>query len=457
MRAKSRLGGRVLLAGALLACVWTSGARLNACGCGRSDLPCEATWEATAVFVGQLASTVDEAPDPKRDAMAWPSDPSRRFTFKVVEAFRGVSALQVSIYGERNSSCALALTQGETYLVYAFPLGESRLYTHYCSRTRRVAEAAEDLDYLRGPAKQPAGLGTIQGVARQPDLQPKNGFHFDDEPPFAGGRVRVEAIDPNRPATYEGSTGRDGRYAVRVPVGQYRIAMTVRDGLWVAGPHPSLPLEVRDPRGCASADFIVYPDGRLGGRLRDAEGRPVPAMAIEAIPADDLAKEMYVSDRTVRTDEAGAFEFTRLKPGDYVVGLTISRFDRTGERTVWLEREGEPVRSRFPLAAEQRLWIGELELPKSLEVTTVTGVVLDAGGRVARDARVRVLEGDYDHEPGMTPVGTDGSFMFSLVAGRTYRLIAERLSDSGTTRVQAKTEPFKALAGRMSFALRFEK
>jgi hypothetical protein len=450
---------KLLLVTAIAACIWTSGARLQACGCGESRLPCEAAWEATAVFVGALVSIVDETPEPRRDPLEGPPPPSRRLTFRVTEPFRGVSAPQVLIYADGRSSCTMPLTTGEVYLVYAFPLGEGRLYTHYCSRTRPAAHASDDLQYLRGSARQASGLGTIQGVTRQPDLQPKEYYNFDEEPAYAGARVLVEAVDPKRPARYEATTGPDGRYSVRVPVGKYHVALTVRDGLWAAGPFRQLPLEVRDPRGCASADFTVYPDGRIGGRVLDVDGRPVPALAVDLSPVDDVAKDSYASRYQARTDVAGEFEFTRLRPGAYVVGVSLYRLGGTDERAVWLTQASGATRPRIGLAAEQRVWAGELHLPRAVELTRVTGSVSDADGRVPRAARVRVLAdpGAGDADAGVTTVDAAGGFTFTLIAGRTYRLIAERNFEPGTARVQVLSDLFKAVAGPMSFALRFEK
>jgi len=117
------------------------------------------------------------------------------------------------------------------------------------------------------------------------------------------------------------------------------------------------------------------------------------------------------------------------------------------------------TRPRIGLSAEQRVWAGELHLPKAVELTRVTGSVSDADGRVPRDARVRVLAdpGGGNADGGVTPVDAAGGFTFTLIAGRTYRLIAERNFEPGTARVQVLSDLFKAVAGPMSFALRFEK
>ena len=444
---------RWLLAIAVLACLWTTEAPAGACSCGESSPPCQATWEAAAVFVGEVLSVQDGDPPPDRRGII---DGSRQVTFRVLEGFRGVSTSRVLVFTDGNrSSCGMDFQKGATYLVYAARFMEGSLYTHMCSRTKPVAAASADLEYLRGPARVPSGLGVVEGVARQPDLREKEYFAFDEEPPFAGGRVVVESIEATPPARYEGRTGLDGRYAVRVPVGKYRLRMEVRDGLWVQPMFYSTP-EVRDPRGCYRADFSVAPDGRISGRVIAADGRPVPGLSVEALRSGDSTQGSYWSNLRARTDAAGIFEFVRLLPQEYVIGLTLHKPSDKDSSAIWFGA-GNVTKRAIPVAPEQRVWAGEFTLPESIPLAAITGTVMGPAGKSAAGLRVSIITSDgNDIVAGPVPVGAAGTFAFTVVAGRSYRVLAEQSGDPPADRKQVRTDVFTA-TGPMSFVVRFEK
>src|SRR5678816_2560454 len=185
---------KVLFAAAMFACLWTTEARLIACSCIGSQPTCQATWQAHAVFVGQVVGITDVQPATRPDSPAALFD-RRRVSFKVSEVFRGdVGASVIIRTGLGGGDCGYAFEVGSSYLVYAHQVPTGELTTGICSRTRPVSEAVDDLAYLRGPARQPGSLGTIQGVAKYPATSQEY-VRFEDWPPYVGGRVTIEATD----------------------------------------------------------------------------------------------------------------------------------------------------------------------------------------------------------------------------------------------------------------------
>jgi hypothetical protein len=96
--------------------------------------------------------------------------------FVVEENFRGASVkpggqLEV-LTGFGGGDCGYEFVVGERYLVYAqhFPSSQ-KLYTGICSRTRKLTEAAADLEYLRTRRlpERAAGIeGSIFELSRDP-------------------------------------------------------------------------------------------------------------------------------------------------------------------------------------------------------------------------------------------------------------------------------------------------
>lgn len=431
---------RLLLVAATLACIGTSDVRLSACSCTGPLPPCQAAWYSPIVFAGQVTSIEDVARPAPRPEESLSS--SRRVTFRVTEVLRGdLTDIVVVHTGRGGGDCGYAFQEGRSYLVYTHRSPGGLLTTTICSRTRRVEQAAEDLAYLRGPARQPSALGTIFGVARMPDPW-KEYASFERSPPYAGGRVVIEPVEPESAARYETVTGRDGRYSIEVPAGRYRAALHVRDGLYATAWGTP---EILDTRGCGVTNFTVRPDGRIAGRVLAGNGQPVPALSVELLPADSVSRDYYRSSTRVRTDETSSFEFTRLAPGVYLLGLTLRYEGRRAESTaVWLSPEpgGPPV--RVEIGPEERTTLGDLHLPASVPLARITGLVRDADGGPVRGADVYVLTSPrFDIAAGPIRADAGGAFAFTVIAGRTYRLIAERAEAPGQIR-RAESDPFTA-------------
>jgi hypothetical protein len=97
---------------------------------------------ASAVFVGTV-----------KDIVLAEDSTTLMVRFNVEEAFKGVTGIEATVQTDGNpEGCGYQFVRGEKYLVYAFG---SSLLVHKCSRTRPIAAAGEDLQYLRSLTKQP--------------------------------------------------------------------------------------------------------------------------------------------------------------------------------------------------------------------------------------------------------------------------------------------------------------
>lgn len=120
-----------------------------ACSCVTAPLP-QAVEGSTAVFEG-LVTTVEEGEGTPK---------ARRVSFKVVRLWKGdEDAEQVSVHTAADSSrCGVPFVEGKSYLVFAQG-EEGALQVNACSRTRRTAEADDDLAGL-GAGITPVAIKT---------------------------------------------------------------------------------------------------------------------------------------------------------------------------------------------------------------------------------------------------------------------------------------------------------
>lgn len=141
---------RTLSALALLVCALALAPEAAACSCLRAT-PCAAFGESDAVFVATVTDITTGTVKPNPNSGEQPyEDPYARLS--VVEMFKGDPGKEVRVrQGTGGGDCSFFFEKGETYLLYASYDAEDRQYpTDICTRSRPVAYAADDLDYLRG-------------------------------------------------------------------------------------------------------------------------------------------------------------------------------------------------------------------------------------------------------------------------------------------------------------------
>lgn len=173
----------------VLAAVASGPARMaTACSCADPGPPCRALPRSDAVFVGEVAEISDAG-----------GEPPRRVRLVVEESFHGGGGKQGATLevgtGRGGGDCGYGFEAGERYLVYAErPRGSDALYTGICTRTRRLADAAVDLDYLRHRPERMAGIeGDIVELSRDP------------------GTRDTRLVGPMRGVTVVAELQRDGR------------------------------------------------------------------------------------------------------------------------------------------------------------------------------------------------------------------------------------------------------
>jgi hypothetical protein len=424
----------------------------EACSCVESGAACEDYWKASAVFLGRVETIARQSA--KSSASQILAD--RRVTFTVLEAFSGVQNGTVEVTtGSGGGDCGFAFREGGEYVVYArrsTPTGP--LSVSLCSRTREVSRAASDLEYARAVASGAPIQARISGdvvlatrsLSRRPVPEPR---------PLADVAVRLERDGQ----TTRVVTGADGRFlAEGLKAGQYRARFDLSDGLYSEGWPKTI--ELRDDRSCAEVHLAAFADGRVSGRAIDASGRPVAGLTIEltvAVGLDDALGPERIRDLT---DADGRYEITHIPAGRFVVAINTER-DREGTllqpRVFYPGVTSLASATGISLKAGERVELEDFVLPRDLVFVPVSGIVLDAGGSPAPNARVYLkgqAEADYIlSEPAVTDAG--GRFTLAAIAGRGYRLFAERHREEGSSvRIDSSEQtPFVASATAAPFKL----
>lgn len=405
---------------ALLACA----ARAQACSCAGPDSPCAAFGNASAVFVGTVAEL---APGTQGEGPGAKGRGRHLARFVVEEAFAGVEGAEVRVESGSGAGCGYSFAEGRRYLVYAGRTGEGALSAFLCSRTGPVEESAGDIEFLRALVQQPAGAtiwGRVGRVVEGSDESRARGVA-----PVEGVRVTVAGRGGSREARIDA----EGRYKlVGLAPGRYVVTAHLREGLTTR--QPRVYVEAAE-RGCAAADFYVTEDGRVRGRVLDAEGRGVRHLPVMLLDADDRRPAQLRQQWDARTDMEGRYGFTAVPPGRYLFGVRLSPFasseDPASEfpRTYYPGVAAAAAAEVIELKAGEVLKLRDMRLPPRLAESVVRVRVVWSDGTPAAGAQVIYRETTYI-DPGIDQgrsADDEGRFEIRTRVGSVFRIQATAL------------------------------
>jgi len=409
--------------------VLLAAARAEACTCGGAGSPCQAFGGAAAVFVGRvtdISSRPRGAPEPGKE-FEFDFSP-RTVTFAVTEAFSGVEGGEVRVStGLGGGDCGYSFLKGSTYLVYAHASGSGerrRLGTSICTRTQLAFGASEDLEYLRGLAVSPPGV-TVSGRVERPGGA---GAGEDGAPAavgLSGIRVTIEGGGERR----ELVTDARGDFRLSgLGAGKYKVAVHPPDELTVY--QPEREFELRD-RGCAVTHFHLTDNGRVGGRVLDAEGRPAAGVNVGVVDADGRNPEFRYGRHT-STDAEGRYKFEGLPPGRYLLGLHVAGFPQPDDPTNAYPRTYYPGAARREEAEVLEIKAGEelkgrdLRLPPRRAESVIRVRVVWSDGTPVVNATVTYRDMTYaDPQINYSAQADErGEFTLKGYVGGVYRVEA---------------------------------
>lgn len=290
----------------------------SACSCGVGGTrPCATYWNATAVFEGLVVGVGESG------VRHGGSERERPFFYRLVrlnveESLQGVTDRTVEVLtGRGGDDCGYDFAAGRRYLVYARHGRDGKLYTSVCAGTKPLEAAGADLSFIRGLAGAP-DEAAVYGNVRFSGRDFKDSSFRGD--PAAGLKVHVEGGGVRR----EVLTDAEGDFAVEgLPPGSYSVRPIYPER--ARGHVDTTPFELRAQQ-CKELGYLPWWDGRVGGRVSDGRGEPVPGIRVYLI-----SPELDLSDRAnlmhnmwVMTRDDGSFELTDVPRGRYrlVVNLT---------------------------------------------------------------------------------------------------------------------------------------
>jgi 5-hydroxyisourate hydrolase-like protein (transthyretin family) len=406
---------------------------VSACSCAFGGAPCQEYWRVDAVFSGTVVSsgkiTVDQG--------SYKSE-MRLLHMMIEQPIRGIQTPELDVItGWGGGDCGYGFQVGKRYLVYAYrDAKDNRLSTSICTRTRLLADADDDLAFIR--ALPTSGMeGMVFGTVGRRNYEWKEGEQWFK--PVADAEVTIEG----KTTQYQAQSDARGNFRVeKILPGKYVVKLKLPPGLIrdalrkdEAATTVENELEVA-AHGCAETDFYLESDTRLSGRVLDVEGNPVPNLPLNLRGA--LSDKRNVNTfLNATTDADGHFEFKIVPPGDYLLGfrlLNSSQADSTPyPRTFFPGVTSKALATIIKVKEGESLQRLDLQMPARLTQRTVEGIVVSSDGRPATGTSVYL---NLIEEGEMTAFSSaqadeNGRFTLKLYEGLQYKVSAYRQGAAG--------------------------
>ncbi len=392
--------------------------RLRACSCAGPGTPCSAAGSSAAVFTGTVVTIADPvyplpigsagpSPGSRRPANRRSADdvnplprPLRVVRFQVGEVLSGVAPGQKEIEiltGMGSGDCGYPFRTGSEYVVYAYQNSEGRLETGICSRTRPLAQASEDIAYIRAMsnALETGEIRVRTGLADMP------------------GKTAVTIIAEREGSRYSALTNAAGEALFTgLPPGDYIIHAESDGDL------PDDPKVRLHAKGCL--DVTLLRTLRIRGRVMTRSGLPaaraeVQLRSTEGKPVDGAM-----------TGADGAYELRIVRPGQYYLGINLNHTptqDTPYPRWFYPGTEDPASATRIDFSGKPEIRSYDLTLPDRQPERTIEGIVLNGDGL----PRPRAVVTAFDASQTMVAQASAdqaGRFVLHLFAGMPYRLLA---------------------------------
>jgi hypothetical protein len=375
---------------------------------------CQDYWNMPVVFSGRVVQ-IEDIKSGTGDLY----NPSKKVRFAVIDAFRGITGETVELHtGSGGGDCGFAFELNESYLVYAGNNNEGKLSTSICTRTRTLAKAAEDIEYILGlpNAKPGARLsGTVsKSLARKPDDYRPNPPLPDIPITITGDKTRFETV-----------TDAGGAYSFAdIPAGKYTVSAAVPRGF--LDEDSTRQVELFD-KGCGAASFWFYTDTSLSGMVRDENGKPAE-VSLTLVPSDTLNERSQQGRQFGSSGPDGRFTFRHIPDGRYYLGVRLGssvQLDFPYPRTFY---PGTPDIARAAVIEVHEgnvLGNFDFQLPPKLASRTVSGKIVLPPGVLIKNAHICLEEGALCESTEEMRLKPDGSFKFTAFIGVRYTLRAD--------------------------------
>jgi hypothetical protein len=123
---------------------------------------------------------------------------------------------------------------------------------------------------------------------------------------------------------FTATTDKDGRFTIKdVPAGQY-IVHSDREG-FIDPSTSGIPIRISVTAGrTAATEISMLPGGTVTGRVRDASGRPLQNVDVQAISKTYQNGYPFMQAAiTKQTDDQGEFRLFWLTPGEYYIAVAL--------------------------------------------------------------------------------------------------------------------------------------
>lgn len=285
--------------------------------------PCAEFWRADAVFIAT-------ATEVQIKSQRFGVPPPITARLKIEESFKGIKEKEILLELDH---CGFQFKQGEKYLVYAHRR-DNKLHVRIGgTRTKPLAEATDDLDYLRSLQRgepQAQIVGKIGQQTAEIKLSRRE-VSFDSDwfffgSPMAGIKVFAKGAEQ----TFETFSDAKGEYKfVGLPSSEYEI--------WADYPSyfESKKITIKTKtEGCGVGNIYASRKGAIFGRVTDADGAAVSDLRLSLVSADVTREEILETRENEvvwnlgMTDKKGEYRFPRLPAGRYYIVINRTEFER---------------------------------------------------------------------------------------------------------------------------------